>query len=261
MLAMMKSPSTAKAHTRQSALRYPLTAAIGSNAAMRVSRALFRHGGEMSAPSLIRFTGLSKASVSKALQTLTRLNVIDELGTARSLLYRVNKSHPLFGALAELFEAEGARARNIEEAIRSAANRKGVIAVWIYGSVARNEDSPESDLDIVIVVENRLSPKEVQSVSKYLEDAGEKFVFRPSLIVLDLEDVHRLTREKDPWWVSLIKDAIVLEGKRPEWLTLNPSDEATDNESKNTVEAGRTKRSKRPARQGGRLSQGRAKRA
>lgn len=256
----METSRSAKTHTRQSALRYPLTAAIGSNAALRVARALFLHGGEMSAPSVIRFTRLSKAGVSQALNTLAKLDVIEELGTARSLLYRVNKAHPLFKPLAELFNAESARAKDIQDAIRSAADREGIIAAWIYGSVARNEDSPDSDLDIVIVARERLSPMVEEAVRENLRDAGEKLVFRPSVIMLDLEDARRLAREQDPWWASLVKDAIVLEGERPEWLGSSRVSEATTNESKNTREGGRPGRSKRAPRKGARVPQGLAKR-
>ncbi|WP_426213741.1 hypothetical protein [Mesorhizobium abyssinicae] len=47
---------------------------------------------------------------------------------------------------------------------------------------------------------------------------SERMGFTPSVVGLDLEDISRLARDDDPWWSSVVKDAIVLGGRRPEEL-------------------------------------------
>jgi DNA-binding IclR family transcriptional regulator len=54
----------------QSAQRYPLTSILGTDAGVRLARELARHGGELSAPDLVRRTGLAKASVARGLEAL-----------------------------------------------------------------------------------------------------------------------------------------------------------------------------------------------
>jgi hypothetical protein len=123
----------------QSPQRYPLTSILGTEANVRVLRELTRHGGQMSAPSLVARTGLGRTSVWGALATLGKMNIIESAGTGRAVLYRIRTDHPLHAPLDALFEAEEARFATILDIVRSVASESGpgVLAVWIYGSVAR----------------------------------------------------------------------------------------------------------------------------
>src|SRR5689334_20727353 len=71
-------------------------------------------------------------------------------GTGRTRLYSVRTEHRLAAPLDALFAAEEDRFTAIRETIRSVASGcgLGVLAAWIYGSVARNADRPDSDMDI-----------------------------------------------------------------------------------------------------------------
>lgn len=73
------------------------------------------------------------------------------------MLYRLNRRHALAEPVAELFRAEAARADVLFEGIRSVAERMHPppVAVWLFGSVARGEDTtrgvgvPSRDRDVV----------------------------------------------------------------------------------------------------------------
>jgi len=93
----------------QSAHRYPLTTILGSDAHVRVLRELSRHGGQLSAPSLVSRTGLAKTSVWAALTSLAQAGVVSVAGTGRARLYSIRSDHPLRGVLDALFEAEERR--------------------------------------------------------------------------------------------------------------------------------------------------------
>ncbi|HWK44246.1 MAG TPA: nucleotidyltransferase domain-containing protein [Stellaceae bacterium] len=202
----------------QSTQRYPLTTILGAEANVRLLRELSRHGGQLSAPLLVARSGLGKTSVWAALATLEGIHIVASAGTGRARLYRIRTDHPLFAPLDALFDAEEARFTAIREAVRSAASGSGpgVLAVWVYGSVARGEDRPDSDLDVAVVAQ----PAELARIVDALRDAllvpGEKLGFVPSVIGLDPDDVERLSRERDPWWTGVAADAMVLLGSRPD---------------------------------------------
>src|SRR5260221_6248311 len=152
----------------QSAHRYPLTTILGSDAHVRILRELSRHGGQLSAPSLVGRTGLAKTSVWAGLTSLEQAGIVSVAGTGRARVYSVRSDHPLRGALDTLFEAEERRFDAVLEAVRAAARgcRHDVAGVWVYGSTARGEDRTGSDLDIVVVATGRAP----ETVSESIRD-------------------------------------------------------------------------------------------
>jgi predicted nucleotidyltransferase len=202
-----------------STLRYPLTEMIGSRAALFVMRALFRHGGEMSAATLVGHTGLSKRGVHHALRTLEALRIIRALGTGRAKLYIARADHPLFAPLSQLFEAEEERYSNILNAIGNIADAdEAVLAVWLYGSVARNDDNLQSDLDLALAVKKGRASTAEAKFRDSLAPLEELWAFDSSVIALDIDDIARLSRDADPWWISLNRDAFAIRGERPDLL-------------------------------------------
>lgn len=204
-------------HRQQSVLRYPLTVILGSVANVRTLRELVRHGGELSAPSLVKRTGLAKASVRQALQILETTKIVETLGAERSRLFRVQRKHPLAAVLDGLFQEEERRFEAVLGAIRVAAERcVGLTAAWLYGSVARGEDRETSDLDIAVVGEPEAIPLIEQTLREALVEAGESLAFRASVVAIDTRDVLRLAAENDRWWTGLADASLAIVGDPPD---------------------------------------------
>lgn len=201
---------------RQSALRYPLTQILGGNANIRALRELFRHGGELAAPSIVSRTGLAKASVRHSLGQLQDLKIVESVGFRRTRLFKIRREHPFFDLLSLLFQAERDRFENIIKAIGEASDQfGGVLAVWLYGSVSRGEDQPNSDIDVAVAVRWGDVTEIERSFKVKLANSEEKLDFAASLVVIDANDILRLSGEDDPWWTSLVEDALVIRGERP----------------------------------------------
>ncbi|GLR45600.1 hypothetical protein GCM10007880_61180 [Mesorhizobium amorphae] len=206
--------------TAQSALRYPLTIILGTDANVRLLRELSRHGGLLSSPLLADRSGLARASVWSALGTLEGIGIVSSEGTGRARLYRFNDRHPLAAALEALFEQEGLRYSHIRDVIADvvSAVRPNVLAAWIYGSVARGEDRPDSDLDIAVVSSTEKLESALQEIREALRSHGEALGFNPSVVGLTPEDVARLSSTGDPWWKGVEADAFAVFGSRPDEL-------------------------------------------
>ena len=201
----------------QSVQRYPLTAILGTDGTVRLLRELARHGGMLSAPELVRRTDLAVASVARGLEALERVGIVEALGTGRAVLHRLRADHLLAHVLDALFKAEEARFQAVLDSVREAAGAAGagIVAVWLYGSVARGDDGPGSDLDLALVAESHALPALTDALRDGLIAPGEMLGFNPSVVALNTHDVLRLNAEHDPWWTSLVGDAVAVVGPRP----------------------------------------------
>lgn len=232
----------------QSAQRYPLTLILGTDAGVRLARELALHGGQLAAPDLVRRTGLAKASVARGLAILEAAGAVRTAGTGRSVLYSLRQEHPLCPALVAAFEAEDQRFQALLTGVKDAARSAvpGLVALWLFGSVARGEDREDSDLDLVLAIDNAehcrdepgslpggnckaMPAEQANAFRDQVAVIGERVGFVPSVVALSPDDVVRLSVEHDPWWHHVARDAIALIGERPEplaaWLIRrNPSD-------------------------------------
>ncbi|TIO77114.1 MAG: hypothetical protein E5X74_17820 [Mesorhizobium sp.] len=201
---------------RESAIRRPLTAMLGVDSNLRVLRTLVEHGGLLAASEIVRRSRLSRESVRLGLLALESLGIVAASGSGHSRLYRFDDNHYLAPALAALFKAESNRFTAILDAVRQSAAQRPVFSLFVYGSAARGDDGPDSDLDIGLVARADDLAEAVEGLREALRGPAERLVFLPNVVGLDFDDVRRLARDRDPWWENVKQDAIVLSGSRPE---------------------------------------------
>lgn len=198
----------------QSHVRFPLTTIFGSAGNVRVLRALVGDRSPQSAPQLARLSGLSPQGVRLVLDTLSRQQLVKVHGSGRAQLYVLNESHPFASALVALFQEEQQRWERLLTTIRERLARRGaaVRAAWLYGSVARAEDTPRSDLDIALLVSSNDVADQVREDLMSLEDEQQ---VRISLTALTPKELAALP-DDDRWWSDVVRDARVLRGSAPE---------------------------------------------
>jgi predicted nucleotidyltransferase len=203
----------------QSTLRRPLNTILGSEGNVRVLRELARHGGELGAADIAARAGLSPQHVRGVLAHLAGLALVDELGPGRTRLYRFRTVHPLARPIEALFEAEDDRFAALLSAIREAAAavRPRPIAVWLYGSTARAEDSPGSDVDVVVVAEEDLVGVVLDQMRELLRSVADELGVELALVGAAPGDVRRADAG-DPWWVGVSRDAVPIAGPDPKTL-------------------------------------------
>lgn len=204
----MPAPSQTQSH-----LRHPLTLLLGSAGQVRVLRALATARSPQPAPQVAATAGLTPQGARGVLDAMTRQRLVKALGSGRTQLYELNTGHPLAPAMAALFQAEHQRWDGLMGAIRDALDRHGAVAAaWLYGSVARGDDVPDSDMDIALLVGSQAVADEVREALMPLEDAQQ---VRISLTALTAKDLAALP-EDDPWWVNVVREGRVLKGAAPD---------------------------------------------
>lgn len=203
--------------SRQSALRYPLSAILASEGNVRVLRELLRHGGELSAPGIASRVGLTAKHVRQLLTSLAESGIVEPVGQGRYLSWRALRGHPLHPQLGALFRAEEERFEAVLEAVREVARGVAPRAVWLYGSAARGEDRPGSDVDVALVAAAEDLDRVVDTFRERLRDAGDALGVAYSVVAVSPTDVLRLSAG-DPWWNGVRADAVTLFGPEPDRL-------------------------------------------
>jgi predicted nucleotidyltransferase len=200
-----------------SALHHPLDQVLGSPALVRVIRVLAGHGGSLDVAEIARRARLTPPSARAALRRLLEAELITGLGVGRSMACALRLDHPLATALIALFMAEREQADAVLGAIRAAASglRPAPLGVWLYGSVARGEDEPASDVDVAIVSALPDPSGQADALRSGIATALPALGHRISVIAFALEDVRRLAAEGAEIWTEIVRDAAVLAGDDP----------------------------------------------
>lgn len=125
---------------------------LGSTLKIRALRALGRHPSrEFTTRELAREIGASDVGVGKVLDDLEAYGVVRRRPIGRALVVQANPDSGLFEAAAELFRREEDLAARYRDAVRRWCKRMDVEYAELFGSAARGDLGPDSDVDLLIV--------------------------------------------------------------------------------------------------------------
>ena len=98
---------------------------------------------------LARVIGSGHGAVQRELAQLTQMGLVVRSKQGNQVLYRANEQSTIFGELKSLI----AKTVGVHDTLRSALATLGskVEAAFVYGSVARNEERPNSDVDLMVL--------------------------------------------------------------------------------------------------------------
>jgi hypothetical protein len=135
----------------QGALTHPLNHILGTEASVRVLRAILLSDIPIGIADLARRTSLQASGLPAVCARLEDSGVIETVGRGRSRQFRRLARSPLVNSLANAFMSERSHAEAVMSEIRQAVQGAASImrAAWIEGPVARSEDRPG---DAIVVV-------------------------------------------------------------------------------------------------------------
>lgn len=131
----------------RSPLESTLKELFGGELRYRILRALLEEEGRaFHLRGLAAAAGVDAGNAHRMLKRLIDLGLVEQVAGAPFPKYRARTDNPFYPELRRLFS----RGRELVEAIRAVAQgMDGTVA--IYGSVARGEDRPQSDVDVLII--------------------------------------------------------------------------------------------------------------
>jgi predicted nucleotidyltransferase len=99
---------------------------------------------------LYRRTGLGMASLQKELDRFQRLNIIDKSKEGRKVVYRLDLDSEQWRAIRALVRSLAHPSEILREAFSGVP---GVEAAFVFGSQARGDTRPDSDVDLFLVAD------------------------------------------------------------------------------------------------------------
>lgn len=202
----------------QSHIRYPLNRLLAKGGALRILRSLALYGDALSVSQLAGETGMTPQGIRLALDSLAGLQIVSVMGQGRSMLYKLAPSHPMSPVLQQMFLAEKAHWDGLLQSLRDITRQfPDIEACWYYGSVARGDDLPASDLDIAIII----SAPEVEAITERYREAlhplEAKYAISCSVVGIGLTELLSVVTG-NPWWEEVCRDGRVIKGMPPERL-------------------------------------------
>lgn len=128
-----------------------------------VLRALFRSDKPLSSAEIARTTGKPASSVSRAVRALTQAGFLTTQRVGRRSLISFDESSSVVPGMRMILSASAPRGfrprsrlgwvvASHRKALVALAEEHGLLRPRLFGSVARGEDGPDSDVDILVDV-------------------------------------------------------------------------------------------------------------
>lgn len=183
----------------------------------RVLGVLARTDAELTIRSTARLAGVSVNRATTVVHDLVSLGIVQrrEAGAAALVrLARDNEAARAVIALASLRERVLDRLRAEAQAIDPAP-----ASMVVFGSFARGEAGPDSDIDVLVVRPAGGADDDWSDAVGTWADRARAIAGNPvNVIEADEDELPRLLRRKDSVWQQIGRDAILLAGRSPSAL-------------------------------------------
>ena len=139
---------------------------FGSEARVRVlSLFMLNVGSEYYLREIAQKTGLAVRSVQRAVGSLVEIQILERNKRGNSVFFYLNERNPILEDLKAIF----LKTVGLGDLLRDRLSQQQDIQVaFIYGSVAKGEETVESDIDLALI--GSISPKHLSAVLSELED-------------------------------------------------------------------------------------------
>lgn len=179
----------------------------------RVLAVLAETSAELNLRTLARLSGVSIAQASRILPTLVELGIVERREAPPSALFRFVADNVAARAISALADA---RATVLEQLGRSAgALDPRPISVIVFGSFARGEADSDSDLDVVFVRAETVDEDDDRwraAVERWRHGARRATGNRVELLEVSEGDAARLLRGRDPLWLDVRREGVLVSG-------------------------------------------------
>lgn len=195
-------------------LAYPLSWIFSAPSNVALLRALKDSGDGMSGRAAARAAGINHQACRQALDRLETVGIVRRRGSGHTQLVRLNFEHILVkDALLPLFRAEKAFQSLLRESIRQNLGKEARTAT-IFGSAARKEDLPGSDLDLLLVADGRNKERLTGKALALGNSFIARYGVRLSPITMTAAEAKMKYRAGDPLLRNILSHGVDLLGEK-----------------------------------------------
>ncbi len=195
-------------------LRYPLDRVFSVSTRLPILRALQDNREGMSGRAIAREAGINHQSCAVAVNKLETLKLLQRQGSGKTQLIRLNfdnyiVKNLLLPLLRQEREFQKALKREIVEVFREDA-----LSITLFGSAARAQDVPESDIDLLLLVQAHLKNKIQDKAITYCSVFMPRYGIRLSPIIMTVGQARDRVRREDPLMKNILYEGVDLLPKK-----------------------------------------------
>ena len=181
----------------------PFDRVLGTKSRVSVLRYLSLNDLELSGRQIARAVGLSPKPLNRVLAELVTEGVLTQRHVGNTYLFRLNRENPrVSDLLIPLFGNERDRLKTALGDVFDGLDGV-VLSAVVYGSVSRQQEGPDSDVDVLVVTGN------VKRVNEALDEAAVAFLRRYgnvlSCLVMTPDELRQRYIEED----GVVREALV----------------------------------------------------
>jgi predicted nucleotidyltransferase/DNA-binding HxlR family transcriptional regulator len=162
--------------------------------------------------SLARELGMNQATCNNALKSLHRAGIVTRKHAGRSSIYEIARDTAVHEELLKpLFEKE---TKIPEEAIRILIRGLEVksIRAFLFGSAVRGTDTPESDTDVMLVIDDGADREKVlDKLSENTPEAYRRFRTGFNVVLFSEGELAKKMKRKDSFVTTAMAEAVQIE--------------------------------------------------
>lgn len=144
-----------------------LTKLFGSEARVKVlSLFMLNASAQYYLREIAQKTGLAVQSVQRAVARLVEIEILNREARGNSVYFRLNENNPIVDDLKAIF----LKTVGLGDLLRnSLSGQHGIDVAFIYGSVAKGEETATSDIDLALI--GTVSPRDSSAILSELENS------------------------------------------------------------------------------------------
>ncbi len=188
---------------------------IASKPKVRLLRYLAFHTGEFSGLELARATASDAKRTREVLADLVGMDLVTRRVVGRASLYALNRKHYAVGSiLLPAFRREMEWLEQLGRSVLSVAPKQ-ILSVMLYGSWARGEARPDSDIDLLVVAagNGRTTAELEHRLVQYRTRAMDRFGRPVSFLLKTPREVASRIRSRDRFFREVLTQGRVLAGR------------------------------------------------
>jgi predicted nucleotidyltransferase len=179
----------------------PLDDIWNSRPKTRLLRVLYRSGGGFTGRRLAQLSGYSHTQTMSVLVDLENHGLVKMRRAGNSYMFTINRDNAVVSeVLGPAFEFESELINNLADRFYDGLGKK-LASVILFGSVARGEETDESDVDLLLVLRDDTDRKKAESkISDISHEAYIAFGCSAVPIVVTETEYKRKLKRKQGFW-------------------------------------------------------------
>lgn len=194
--------------------KFVLDSIFSQKSKIKALRCLVNGGREISIREIAREIGASHPNVSSILMELKSQGAVKSSRVGRSVIYSLNDGHYLVETIIRPVFAAERQAKNRMFALIKDSVGFQYESIILFGSIARGEEQPASDVDLAVIVKDKENADEIEKKINALNPIiAKEFGNVLSPMVFKKSDFIKKIKINNPLVKDIIKNGEIVAGK------------------------------------------------